>query len=413
MHPMDIVLADDDRFSRESLLRTLQDRTEHTITAVADGHLALECALSQRPDALILDWMMPTMTGTEVCRRIRSADLVRQPYVLVVTARNQREDLLEGLSAGVDDLLSKPVAPDLLIARLAAAERQRKARRSSTAIVLQALRSAQAEGDGELVVRDGVTTARVHFHRGAVAWAHLSDDRNALFEILASEPTVEPEIARAIVEECRRSGARLSDTLVRWGLTDRADLRNSVQVWIRKKIDAIVSFEHPEALFLPQRRPYAEDMLFDLEELLPPARESNLEVPASTAADGKSVEGRSAGWADAFVEGEVPSELGPILDRCMKNDGIRGVAILNRETGVCLGQRGAPLNATIAWTYLQTLNVIARHEPVEDAVVTTSSNHHLVCFMPQWRNCFAYAVVDAQRIMLATARFQLKRALQG
>jgi CheY-like chemotaxis protein len=402
---MQIVLADDDRLSRELLLRTLQTRTDHLVTAVADGHLALECALSQHPDALILDWMMPTMTGTEVCRRLRGTALARQPYVLLVTAKNQREELIEGLGVGADDMLTKPVPPDVLIARLESVERQRRSERSSAAIVLHALRSAQAEGDGELVVRDGDVTARVYFQGGSVAWAHLSDDRNMLFELLSTDSGLDPDSARAIVEECRRTGARLSDTLVRWGLTDRANLRNSIQLWVRKKLDAIASFSHPQALFLPQRRSYAEDMLFALEEVLPTA---SLRPPPLPDV---SVSQATAGWAGAFVEGDAPAELGAMLDRCMNNDGMRGAAILNRETGVCLGQRGMMLNPNIAWSFLQTLNVIARNETVEDAAVTTLPHYHLLCVLTRWPNCFLYAVVDCSKTMLATARYQLKQVI--
>src|SRR6478735_5758321 len=184
---MKIVLADDDNFTRELLVRTLEARTSHQITAVADGHQALELALSDDPpDALLLDWMMPTMTGTEVCRRVRAAPLKRQPYILLVTAKNQRNELVEGLSVGADDLLSKPVPPDVLLARIHSAERQRRGRRGTSLHVQRALLSARAEGSGELVVRDGDITAHVYFQEGAVAWAHISDDRNVLFELLSS-----------------------------------------------------------------------------------------------------------------------------------------------------------------------------------------------------------------------------------
>ena len=407
---MQIVVADDDRFSRELVQHTLRSRTEHVVTTVADGHLALECALTLAPDALILDWMMPTMTGTEVCRRIRAESLPRQPYILLVTAKNQRDELIEGLSVGADDLLSKPVSPDVLLARLRSAERQRRTDTNSVALVTAALRSARAEGDGELVVRDADVTARVYFQSGAVAWAHVSDDKNTLFEILAPESGVDADSARAIVEECRQTGARLSDTLVRWGLTDRANLRNSIQLWIKKKIDVIARFGQPQVLFLPQRRRYAEDMLFDLEELLPtPA----LDRTALSSAEVRSQPAADVAFGTAFTREDTPEGLALLLDRCIQNDEVLGVAVLNRATGSCLGLRGAELDPNLAWSYLQSLNVFSRKESVEDAVVVTARHYHWLRSLPKWPNCVVYALIDAQREAMSTARWRLKQATSG
>jgi DNA-binding response OmpR family regulator len=73
----------------------------------------------RKPDAptlVILDWMMPGMDGLEICRRMREVD--RQLYVILLTARGSKENLIEGLTAGADDYLVKPFDKDELQARI-------------------------------------------------------------------------------------------------------------------------------------------------------------------------------------------------------------------------------------------------------------------------------------------------------
>ncbi|MET0793194.1 MAG: response regulator [Polyangiaceae bacterium] len=405
---MQIVLADDDEFSRALLVRTLQVRTSYQVTPVADGHLALELALSDNPpDVLLLDWMMPTMTGTEVCRRVRAAPLRKQPYILLVTAKNQRNELVEGLGVGADDLLTKPVPPDVLVARLRSAELHQHGRQPSSSLVLRALRAARNEGSGELVVRDGDVTAHVYFQEGAVAWAHLSDDRSTLFELLSSEAGLDADSARAIIEECRQTGARLSDTLVRWGFTDRASLRNSLQVWITKKLAAIMSLRQPQTLFLPRRRRYAEDMLFDLNEVAEGIAESPPSIfpPAYSAP--------ASTWNESFVGMETDVQTAGLLDRCMTVDGMRGVAVLDRELGCCFGQSGTALNPHIAWALLQGMSVVSRHAGVEDAVLVAPPDYHLIRMLPETPSRFVYGLVSGSHVLLGAARLQLQQALTG
>lgn len=405
---MQIVLADDDEFSRTLLVRTLQVRTSYQVTPVADGHLALELALSdQPPDVLLLDWMMPTMTGTEVCRRVRAAPLRKQPYILLVTAKNQRDELVEGLGVGADDLLTKPVPPDVLVARLRSAELQQRGRQPSSSLVLRALRAARNEGSGELVVRDGDVTAHVYFQEGAVAWAHLSDDRNTLFELLSSESGLDAESARAIIEECRQTGSRLSDTLVRWGFTDRASLRNSLQLWITKKLSAIIGLRQPQTLFLPNRRRYAEDMLFELNEVA----EGIVESPPSLIPPPDGAPATT--WHESFVAMETDADTVNLLERCMACEGMRGVAVLDRELGCCFGQSGTALNPHIAWALLQGMSVVSRHAAVEDAVVVAPPAYHFIRILPGKPSRFVYALVDSSQVLLGAARLQLQQAISG
>ena len=111
-----ILVADDERKITDMLRRTLAYEGYHVITA-ANGRETLVQAFTQRPDIIVLDWMMPDLSGVEVARRIRENNATP---ILMLTARDAIEDRVEGLDSGADDYLVKPFAPEELLARLRA-----------------------------------------------------------------------------------------------------------------------------------------------------------------------------------------------------------------------------------------------------------------------------------------------------
>lgn len=115
--PMRILVVDDDRAVRESLRRSLEFNG-YQVELAHDGAQALESIVANRPDAMVLDVMMPRLDGLEVARRLRSTgdDLP----ILVLTARDTVSDRVSGLDAGADDYLPKPFALEELLARLRA-----------------------------------------------------------------------------------------------------------------------------------------------------------------------------------------------------------------------------------------------------------------------------------------------------
>lgn len=112
-----ILIVDDDPKLLNMLRRTLTYEGFHVLTA-ADGNAALAQAQTQRPDVIVLDWMMPGLDGIGVLKRLRA--LNDQTLVLMLTARDAVEDRVEGLETGADDYLAKPFAPAELIARVRA-----------------------------------------------------------------------------------------------------------------------------------------------------------------------------------------------------------------------------------------------------------------------------------------------------
>jgi two-component system response regulator MprA len=112
-----VLVVDDDRAVRESLRRSLEFNG-YTVEPAPSGQAALEAVAAERPDAMVLDLMMPGIDGLEVCRRLRGIgdDLP----ILVLTARDAVSDRVSGLDAGADDYLPKPFALEELLARLRA-----------------------------------------------------------------------------------------------------------------------------------------------------------------------------------------------------------------------------------------------------------------------------------------------------
>ncbi len=115
-----VLIVDDDRKIVDMLRRTLTYEGYHVVTA-ANGEEALQQALAARPDVVVLDWMMPKLSGVDVARRIRAAE---DTPILMLTARDAVEDRVEGLDSGADDYLVKPFAPAELLARIRALRRR-------------------------------------------------------------------------------------------------------------------------------------------------------------------------------------------------------------------------------------------------------------------------------------------------
>jgi len=120
---MKIVIADDDPIALELLKESLL-ADGHEVEAAENGRHALEMIQNGKARVLISDWEMPEMNGPELCRRVRAAsDLSRYVFIILLTGRTSKSDVIEGLRAGADDFLSKPFDPVELQVRLGVADR--------------------------------------------------------------------------------------------------------------------------------------------------------------------------------------------------------------------------------------------------------------------------------------------------
>jgi diguanylate cyclase (GGDEF)-like protein len=117
-----VLVADDDLVTRE-LLRKILTGCGYEVLSVEDGQQAWETYLASGASVLITDWEMPGLNGIELCSRIRQRDTVGYTYIIFLTNRSGRDHLIEGLSAGADDFIAKPLHPDELRVRLRVAQR--------------------------------------------------------------------------------------------------------------------------------------------------------------------------------------------------------------------------------------------------------------------------------------------------
>lgn len=117
--PESILIVDDDPISRRLLAATLQ-RLGYGTEEAADGGSAWERFVGDDPvpRMMVLDWMMPVMDGAELCRRVRSRIDDPYTYIVFLTTRGDRQDMIDGFEAGADDYLTKPFHPHELRSRL-------------------------------------------------------------------------------------------------------------------------------------------------------------------------------------------------------------------------------------------------------------------------------------------------------
>lgn len=120
---MRILIADDDPVSRLILDRTLR-MWGHEVTAVSNGQLAWErLNANDAPNLAILDWMMPEMEGPEVCHRVRALNRPVPTYLILLTSKDDANDVVTGLESGADDYVTKPFNRAELQSRIKVGER--------------------------------------------------------------------------------------------------------------------------------------------------------------------------------------------------------------------------------------------------------------------------------------------------
>jgi putative two-component system response regulator len=119
---MRILVVDDDEIALAVAKKVLMS-DGHEVVLASNGEMALEILNKENLQIVISDWNMPTLDGLELCRRIRVNSPLGYTYIIIVTSRSSKDDLLTGLSAGADDYIAKPFEPAELLLRVRNAER--------------------------------------------------------------------------------------------------------------------------------------------------------------------------------------------------------------------------------------------------------------------------------------------------
>lgn len=137
-----LVLIVEDEAPLVTMLRYNLEKAGFAVAEAADGEEALLQIAERRPDIVLLDWMLPHVSGLEICRQIRRSPQLKSLPIVMLTARGEEADRVRGLNSGADDYVIKPFSPGELIARLRAV-----IRRAEPGAADEVLRFADVEMD--------------------------------------------------------------------------------------------------------------------------------------------------------------------------------------------------------------------------------------------------------------------------
>ena len=122
LEPLKILVVDDDPMTLLGLKKMFESDGKIVYTA-ENGDDALSLALETLPDMIITDWRMPRVSGLDLCKILRSTNLTKHIYVIMLTGKETEEELIQALDAGADDFVMKPFTPRVLAARMKSGER--------------------------------------------------------------------------------------------------------------------------------------------------------------------------------------------------------------------------------------------------------------------------------------------------
>jgi two-component system phosphate regulon response regulator PhoB len=170
MNPYVLVVEDEDALA--TLLQYNLEKEGYQVAAAADGEEALIMAEEETPDLVLVDWMLPKVSGIEVCRRLRSRQETANVPIIMLTARGEETDRVRGLDTGADDYIVKPFSMTELFARIRA--------------VLRRIRPGLAE---DVIKAGDITMDRVaHRVKRAEREIHLGPTEFRLLDYLMQHP---------------------------------------------------------------------------------------------------------------------------------------------------------------------------------------------------------------------------------
>jgi two-component system phosphate regulon response regulator PhoB len=121
-----LVMIVEDEAPLVTLLKYNLEKEGFGVCEASDGEEALVQIAERKPDVVLLDWMLPLVSGIEVCRQIRRSPQSRALPIIMLTARGEEGDKIRGLNSGADDYITKPFSPSELVARVRAVIRRAK-----------------------------------------------------------------------------------------------------------------------------------------------------------------------------------------------------------------------------------------------------------------------------------------------
>jgi len=164
---MPVVLVVEDEPSIQELIAVSLARNGHAVRRAMNAGEALRQVNEALPDVILLDWMLPDISGPEITRRLRADSRTREVPIIMLTARAGEDDKVQGLAAGADDYVTKPFSPRELEARIQAVLRRRAPQLTSEAVEVEGLAINPATravtGNGEALRMSPTEFELLHF----------------------------------------------------------------------------------------------------------------------------------------------------------------------------------------------------------------------------------------------------------
>lgn len=219
----ELILVIEDEKEIQDLIRYNLEKSGYRVAVAKDGDSGLERLFASRPDAVILDLMLPGATGLEILKDVRGDSSMQDLPVLVLTARSTEMDKLVGFEHGADDYLTKPFSAPELVARVRALMRRVPPRRrllmGDVAVDLAAARVSRGGDEVDLTRREFELVAFLAAHPGRVFTRGELLDRVWGEDFVGTERTVDQHVAQVrgrlgegLIETVRGRGYRLVDS---------------------------------------------------------------------------------------------------------------------------------------------------------------------------------------------------------
>ena len=218
---MKILIAEDEPIQLR-LLQSLLTGWDHDVVLATDGDRAWSILTAENPPNMaILDWMMPAMDGLRICKRLRQSGAETYTYILVITARNQKQDLVEALEAGADDYLTKPFNVHELKARLHAGKRvldlEERLRSANSSLQFQATHDTLTGLLNRGAILDALLNEFARARRELKSVGVILADIDHFKEINDTYGHATGDVVLRETAYCMRSVIRTYDSLGRYG----------------------------------------------------------------------------------------------------------------------------------------------------------------------------------------------------
>ncbi len=249
---MDILIAEDDFVSRKFLQKMLEE-FGHTVIAAEDGAKAWELFKEHKFKMVVTDWMMPKMNGLVLCQKIRQNKSDDYVYIIILTAKDQKSDAVEGLDAGADDYITKPIDPGELSARIQVGRRIFKLEDAHKNANLQLLQSEKMASVGQLAagVAHEINNPTGFVSSNLKTLADYQNDINMLIEKyrkFALDIKENGQPALALTEKMQALEELEADVDLEFILSDIKDLIKESREGterIKKIVQDLKDFAHP------------------------------------------------------------------------------------------------------------------------------------------------------------------------